>query len=250
MFITIIVRIIGILGSVALLISAIVMLIKNKKSKKRIFGAVVVFLVALIIPYLMFFHGKYRKNDLKLSETVPEVVTLIEKLDLRYDVKPNTIEFNGEIFELEGGEEAFPNFNLLAKYEARTDDAYVMIDVCIGEKPIDKDLFISRAFLAASAQDDPDKVSAKMESGENDGCLWTASPLIEYDTSTLNVHTGVYDGTFFISKDNIIYICSYSYPTKAPSFLIAFTNLTPKKRTAVDLISMFLDVENMYGEIG
>jgi hypothetical protein len=249
MFITIIVRIIGILGSVALLISAIVMLIKSKKNKKRIFGAVVVFLVALIIPYLMFFHGKYRKNDLKLSETVSEVVTLIEKLDLRYDINPDTIEYNGKTYEIEGGEPIFPGFDTyVAKYEARTDGVYLLVDIIQGETIIDTEM-LACAFSSELTHDDSYNYTLRIESGENDGCLWVASPLVEYDTN-LYIHTGKYQGKFYIYQGNKIYLCRYSCSSDAPSCVTAFTNIRPKKRTAVDLISMFLDVENMYGEIG
>ena len=140
MTLSIIVKAVGILTSLILLISSIAVFAKNKKSKKAKITSAVLLLVALLIPYLMFFHGYYRKNDLKLSENVAEVVSLLEQLDYQYEIDSQTTENEDEIYE-QIGEPIFPGYDYLGSYEGEKDGVYLLVDVVEGESTIEEGLF-------------------------------------------------------------------------------------------------------------
>lgn len=252
MVISIVFRILGFLISITLFGCSFVM-IKSRKSNKYVLISITLVLIALLIPYMMLHYGQYRNNSLDLSDNANKVVFLIEKLDIKYDPEPYTVEYYGKEYtiggNIEGGEDIFPGYSFVGVFEAEVDGVYINIDILKGENAIDKDTFVSCAVQSELTRYNIDvgRFSSKIEKGENDECLWIASPLIEYDTSTLKVHTGVYDGSFYISKDNKIYCCSYSFSNDISPIITAIINIKPEKITAEELINKFINVENMYG---
>ncbi len=252
MFLSIIVRIIGGIISIATFFYSIKRLKTNKSGKSVVVSIALIF-VALLIPYMMLYYGQYRNNFLDLSNNANKVVPLIEKLDIKYNPEPYTVEYYGKEYivggNIEGGEDIFPGYYFVGVFEAEVDGVYINIDILEGENAIDKDAFVSCAVQSELTRYnvDAERLYSKIEKGENDECLWVASPLVEYDTSTLKVHTGVYDGSFYISKDNKIYCCSYSCSNDISPIITAVINVKPKKITAEELISKFINVGNMYG---
>lgn len=252
MFLSIIVRIIGGIISITSLFYSIIRF-KNNKSGKSVVVSIALIIIALLIPYMMLYYGQYRNNFLDLSNNANKVVFLIEKLDIKYEPEPYTVEYYGKEYtfggNIEGGEDVFPGYSFVGVFEAEVDGVYINIDILKGENAIDKDTFVSSAVRSELTQYNVDvgRLYSKIEKGENDGCLWVASPLIEYDTPTLKVHTGVYDGSFYISKDNKIYCCSYSCSRDISPIITAIINVKPEKITGEELINKFINVDNMYG---
>ncbi|MGN0447077.1 MAG: hypothetical protein ACI4GC_00865 [Acutalibacteraceae bacterium] len=215
--------------------------------------SIAIIIIALLVPYMMLYYGQYRNISLDLSNNVNKVVPLIEKLDIQYAPEPYTVEYYGKEYtiggNIKGGEDIFPEYSFVGVFEAEVDGVSINIDIFKGENAIDMDTFVSCAVQSELSRYNVDagRLCSKIEKGENNGCLWVASPLIEYDTSTLNVHTGVYDGSFYISKDNKIYCCSYSCSNDISPIITAIINVKPKKITAEELINKFINVGNMYG---
>lgn len=249
MFLSIIVRLVGFLISIVLSIYSIISIIRCKNRRTIIFSIVLI-VIALVIPYMMLFYGQYRNNSLRLKDNVADTISLINRLDIKYDLDPNKVEYNGTVYEIEdNGEDIYPNFKFIGTYEAELNGVDIDIDILKGDKPIDKDVFMSRSFIAEVTRYNRKKFISRVEYGENDEYYWTASPIVEYDNPTLKVHTGVYDGTFNISKGNIIYCCSYSLSTNVPPFITAFMNTKPEDITAEELINMFIGVKNNCAEL-
>lgn len=252
MFLSIIVRILGGIISITSLFYSIIRF-KNNKSGKSVVVSIAFVVIALLVPYMMLYYGQYCNNSLDLSNDANKVVSLIEKLDIKYDPEPYTVEYYGKEYivggTIEGGEDIFPGYSFVGVFEAEVDGIYINIDILKGENAVDKDTFVSCAVQSELIRYNVDvrRLYSKIEKGENDGCLWVASPLVEYDTSTLKVHTGVYDGSFYISKGNKIYCCSYSYSNDISPIITATINVKPKKITGEELINKFLGLENMYG---
>lgn len=162
MFLSIIVRFLGFLTSGIMLISSIVKIIKNRHNRSLMIKPVILLIVAVSIPYIMLFYGKYRTNRLDLKNNVEDVISSINELDIEkfdfiehlrsyydnhyvyyYDEDEDCPTFDEYYRDfIKDADPVYPGYECVELYEAEIPYIYLKVAIYESEKRMDKKTFM------------------------------------------------------------------------------------------------------------
>lgn len=250
LILAVLVRFILLIVSVVLLTKCFIGIFGKRKAAVR--SIAVMLSVALLIPYLLLYHGMYRTPGLRITEeNIGEIVSIIEKLEYKQlpPAKDGSSDYHFDFgFGAEGTE-------YIGTYESDVDNVTILIDAYRMEKQLDNQTLAELSGTAEDRSFVPEvflfRYDQKIKQGQSGSDQWITSPLVALTLDEPLLHCGYlycggYNGNIDIQAGNIYYRCTYYYETKDVIFRW-LTCVRPHKYTAIELLTMFQTTENKYG---